>query len=137
MSIFVDTSAWYALLDRSDASHQAIADLLDGREGLVLTDHILAETHRLASHRLGPDIADAFWHGIADNAADIEIVGLRDLAVALSIRTEWQDQDFSLIDCTSFAVMQRLRISSVASLDNDFAVYRHGNRRQHAFDVLR
>ena len=42
-----------------------------------------------------------------------------------------------LVDRTSFAVMERLGLTRVASFDSDFAVYRYGRRRDLAFEVLR
>ena len=47
------------------------------------------------------------------------------------------DQEFSLVDRTSFAVMERLGITRVASFDNQFSVYRFGPRRSRAFEVIR
>ena len=136
MSLFVDTSAWYAFLDRSDASHRRAVSAL-GDDELVLTDHVLVETHRLVEHRLGRHVADRFWDSVMEGGATLELVGLADMEMAHRIRMGWDDQDFSLVDCTSFAVLQRLRIGRVASFDDDFAIYRFGNRRQHAFDVVR
>jgi predicted nucleic acid-binding protein len=46
------------------------------------------------------------------------------------------DQDFALIDRTSFAVMERLGVTQAASFDRDFALYRYGRARDRAFDVL-
>ena len=44
---------------------------------------------------------------------------------------------FSIVDRTSFAVIERLGLTCVASFDDDFAIYRYGRRRDKAFDVLR
>lgn len=52
-------------------------------------------------------------------------------------RQEFAEQDFSLIDRTSFAVMRRLGIRRAASFDDDFAVYRFGPDRSRAFQILR
>ena len=47
------------------------------------------------------------------------------------------DQRFSIVDRTSFAVMERLGLTRVASFDQDFAIYRYGRKRDRAFEVLR
>ena len=46
-------------------------------------------------------------------------------------------QDFSLVDRTSFAVMERLGLVRAASFDNHFAIYRFGRNRDRAFEILR
>jgi predicted nucleic acid-binding protein len=60
-----------------------------------------------------------------------------DLAAAELIRVAFPDQRFSLVDRTSFASLERLGISRVASFDNDFVIYRYGVHRDRAFEVLR
>jgi uncharacterized protein len=57
--------------------------------------------------------------------------------VAWAIAAEFEDQDFSLIDMTSFAVMQRIGVLRAASLDDHFAIYRFGRRRERAFELVR
>jgi predicted nucleic acid-binding protein len=49
----------------------------------------------------------------------------------------WRDQDFSVVDRTSFAVMQRLGIERAASLDEHFAIFRFGVKRRRSFTVVR
>jgi predicted nucleic acid-binding protein len=63
-------------------------------------------------------------------------VTFADLDIAWSIGEVFPDQDFSIVDRTSFVVMQRLGIYRVASFDSDFAIYRFGPRRERAFEVL-
>ena len=60
-----------------------------------------------------------------------------DLEVAWQIGERFADQDFSLVDRTSFATMMRLGITRVASFDPHFAVFRYGPRDSLAFEVLR
>ncbi len=45
----------------------------------------------------------------------------RDERRARDIVTSYQDKDFSLADAASFAVMERLRISTAFTLDRNFA----------------
>jgi hypothetical protein len=47
MSLFVDTSVWYAAADSSDISNARAKAILAHGEPLVTTDHVLAETWAL------------------------------------------------------------------------------------------
>jgi predicted nucleic acid-binding protein len=137
MSIFVDTSIWYAAADRSDLSNGRAKAVLSAGEALVTTDHVLVETWALVHHRLGRRSAERFWEGLRSGVANVEIVNAADLQSAWEIGTLWRDQDFSLVDRTSFAVMRRLGLERAASLDDDFAIFRFGPNRRHAFTILR
>lgn len=137
MSLFVDTSAWYAAADRSDRSHKRATVVLAGGEPLVTTDHVLVESWLLLRHRLDRAPAERFWDGLRSGVAEIEPVTAADLATAWAVSEGFRDQDFSIVDRTSFAVMQRLGLRRVASFDDDFAVFRFGRGRRQAFDVVR
>jgi predicted nucleic acid-binding protein len=136
VSLFVDTSAWYAAADRSDRSHRRAKAVLAVDETLVTTDHVLVETWVLLRHRLGRAAAERFWEGLRAGAADVELVTAADLAVAWAAGESFPDQDFSIVDRTSFAVMQRLGLRRVAAFDDDFSVFRFGRGRRQAFEVL-
>lgn len=137
MSLFVDTSIWYAAADKSDANNNRAKAALSGGEPLITSDHILVETWTLIRHRLGRRAAERFWEGLRSGAAIVEIVGAADLDSAWEIGRSYRDQDFSLVDRTSFAVMRRLGLERVASLDDDFAIFRFGPGRRLAFTVVR
>lgn len=137
MTLFVDTSAFYAAADRGHRSHaQAVAALAAGGK-LATTDHVLVETWALIGRRLGRDAAERWWGAVRAGAAAVEFVGPADLEAAWAIGEAFADQDFSLVDRTSFAVMQRLGLHRVATLDPDFAVFRFGERRTKAFEIVR
>jgi len=76
------------------------------------------------------------WEGLRNGAATIEPVGIADLESAWQIGLAYRDQDFSLVDRTSFAVMRRLGLERAASFDDDFAVFRFGPKRRHAFVIV-
>jgi predicted nucleic acid-binding protein len=137
MSLFVDTSILYAAVDSTDSDNARAKTILKSGEPLVITDHILVETWMLLSRRLGRGVAERFWGKLRDGSVAIENVGPADLEAAWQIEQAWPDQDFSIVDCTSFAVMRRLGIDRVASLDNHFAVFRFGPRSKHSFTVIR
>ena len=137
MTLYVDTSAFYAAADTSDRSHERAKEVLRAGEPLVTSDHVLAESWLLLRNRLGRPAANAFWEAVRAGAAAVEHVGPADLEVAWTIATEFEAQDFSLVDMTSFAVMQRIGVHRAASLDDDFAIYRFGRRRERAFELVR
>lgn len=136
MTLFVDTSAFYAAADKGDRSHDRVVEALGGAEVLVTSDHVLAECWLLLHHRIGRQAAERFWGGIRDGAAQLETVIAADLESAWQIGQAFPDQDFSLVDRTSFAVMRRLGLTRAASLDRDFAIFRFGPRRERAFEIV-
>ena len=137
MTLFVDSSAFYAGADRGDRQHQRAVAILSAGESLVTTDHVVVEAWLLLQRRLGTRIAERFWEGLRSGVARIEPVGLADLERAWHIGLDFSDQGFSIVDRTSFAVMQRLGVLRAASFDDDFAIFRFGLRKERAFDLLR
>ncbi len=136
MTLFVDSSAFYAAADDGDSSHERAIKVLGAGETLVTTDHILVESWLLIRHRLGRTAAERFWAAIRSGAAALEPVGSADLETAWAIGQAFADQDFSIVDRTSFAVMERLGVLRAATFDADFAVYRFGPRRERIFEIL-
>jgi predicted nucleic acid-binding protein len=137
ISLFVDTSIWYAAADSSDASNSRAKTILRMGEPLVTTDHVLSETWTLIRHRINRRAAERFWEVLRSGAASIEMAGAADLEAAWQIGAAFRDQDFSFVDRTSFAVMRRLGIERAASLDDDFAIFRFGPNRRRAFTIVR
>lgn len=137
MSVFIDTSAFYAVIDEDDRHHARARERLASGESLMTTDLVLSETWRLTRDRLGQTAAERFWAGLRAGAAAIEHVTPADLDVAWRIGEAFADQELSLVDRTSFAVMERLGVHRAVSFDDDFAIYRFGSRRDRAFEVMR
>jgi predicted nucleic acid-binding protein len=137
MSLFVDTSAWYAAADKSDRSNKRAKRLLMTAERLITTDHVLVETWLLIRHRLGRPAAETFWERLRAGVARVEVVTATDVEAAWGIGEAFSDQDFSIVDRTSFAVIDRLGIHRVVAFDDDFAVVRFGRDRRRALEVLR
>lgn len=137
MSLFVDTSTWYAAADSSDMSNARAKAVLTAGEPLLTTDHVLVETWILVRYRIGRRAAERFWEGLRSGVSSIESVGVADMEAAWEIGRSYRDQDFSIVDRTSFAVMLRLGIERAASFDDDFAVFRFGPNRRRAFTIVR
>jgi predicted nucleic acid-binding protein len=137
MSVFVDSSMFYASVDRGDRDYERAKRILGSDESLVTSDHVIVETWLLIHRRINRATADLFWAGLRSGAARVESVGPADLEAAWGIGERFPDQDFSIVDRTSFAMMERLGIFRVATFDDDFAVYRFGPKRTRAFEVVR
>ena len=136
MSLFVDSSVWYAGVDGSDVDNDRARAILASEEALVTTDHVLLETWFLLRNHIHLKAAERFWEGLRLGIAVLEPVGMADLETAWQIGVSFPDQDFSLVDRTSFAVMRRLGIERAASFDDHFAVFRFGPKRRHAFEIV-
>jgi uncharacterized protein len=136
MTLFVDTSAFYAAVDKGDRDHTRALKLLATAEPLVTTDHVLVETWLLIQRRIGSPASDAFLDGVQNGAADIEMIERADLEAARRIAQWFPDQQFSIVDRTSFAAMERLGLNRALSFDSDFAIYRFGPRRDRAFEIV-
>jgi predicted nucleic acid-binding protein len=122
--VLVDTSAWYALLDSSDRNHRAAADrwgvLLDGSEP-VTHSHVVVEATALVQRRLGSAAATELHRSLLPAA---ELVVVDALTHHRSVE-RWLTvgaRGLSLVDCTSFTVMESLAIESAFAYDPDFAV---------------
>jgi predicted nucleic acid-binding protein len=122
--IFVDSSAYYAAIDRRDADHAAahatMQHLVIARRRLVTTNAVLFELHALLINRLGREVA---WNALVALRASQSIVRIRpvDERRAEEILAQYDDKDFSLNDTLSFAVMERIGIGVAFSLDGHFA----------------
>jgi uncharacterized protein len=139
MSVFLDSGVFFAAAHAGDASHERALRLLQtiGSEDAITSDHVVVECWNLLNRKLGRHVAMRFWRGLRYAPLRIEFVAAADLERAEAIAGSWLDQTFSIVDCTSFALMERTGCSRVASFDSDFAVYRFGPDATRAFEVLR
>jgi predicted nucleic acid-binding protein len=122
--IMVDTSAIYALIDRSDEWHKKAITLCKKLStqnvDLILTNFILAETHALILSRVGHQLARE-W--VKNLIWKIERVKEEDEKRAKEIIVAYQDKSFSYTDATTFAVMERLKLDVVLAFDNHFTQF--------------
>ena len=83
---------------------------------------MLVESWRLIHHFLSVRAAETFWDWLRAGVASIELTNRADLEAVWAMGRRFPYQDFSLVDRTSFPLMQRLGISKVITFDNDFDV---------------
>lgn len=139
MNILVDTGAWYAIADSSDRHHPAAAAFYKERierDTFLTTDLILAETWTLLAAHLSRNAALTFWQSLRETRMPLLTLETGDLEAAWQIMQSFSDQAFSLVDCTTFAVMERLAIHDAFAFDSHFLIYRFGPGRGRAFRRL-
>lgn len=139
MTVFIDSGVLVGAANPADRMCERARQLLREAAALgpVTTDHVVVESFLLLQRRRGHDPAKRFWTALRETPLFIESVTGADMERGEAIITSWRDQEFSIVDCTSFAVMERLGCNRVASFDADFAVYRYGAGKRKAFEILR
>jgi predicted nucleic acid-binding protein len=136
MSAFVDSSLWFAAAAKSDAQNGRAKSILRSIDQHLTTDLVLTETWQLLKAKFGKDVAESFWERLRDSGVRVEPVLRADLDAASEIEARFPDESFSLIDRTSFALMERLGITRAATFNPDFAAYRPRRGRKRPFQVL-
>jgi predicted nucleic acid-binding protein len=137
MTVFVDTSAWFAAINTKDRYHQRAAELIQAERPLTTSSFVLIETWLLLQSKISFVVAEGFSERIRRGVASLEHTTAGDLQHAWRLVSTFQDQSFSLVDRTSFAMMERLHISKAIAFDDDFVIYRYGANRDRASEVLR
>ena len=123
MSVFVDTSAFYAILDADDENHDAARqmweELLTQDVVLVCSNYVLVETLALVQRRLGIPAVRVFQEDIMPVLnvewidETVHQVGIASVLAAASRR-------LSLVDCVSFEIMRLLGIKTAFVFDHHF-----------------
>ncbi|MBI4690471.1 MAG: PIN domain-containing protein [Nitrospirae bacterium] len=123
MRIFVDTSAFYALLDRDDSFHKNAKrvwlDILTPENTLITSNYILVESYSLIQHRLGMDAVRIFQEDILP-LINIEWINSEIHKSGVSALLTSSKRKLSLVDCVSFEIMRNLGIKTVFAFDPHF-----------------
>ena len=127
--VFVDTGTWIGIAVSRDQTHEVAAayarDLAETKMPLLTTNYILVEAYT----RIRYD--DGHAKAVTFDALIREMVRGRQLAIAwvtapiheeaVELFKRYSDQDFSLVDCSSFVVARRRRVREVFGFDRHFA----------------
>lgn len=127
VEVFVDAGIWFAAsspraLDHVESS-DAIRDVVEQGLRPVTTNLVIAEAHALLVSRVHRNAALSFLREvrgpgvmIVASTPELEQRALRDWI------ERYDDQDFSLADAVSFAVMAKRGIGEALTLDRHFQV---------------
>ena len=95
----------------------------------MTTDFILDETLTLIRIRLGIKAAEEWWRQV-DGSQRLrqEWIDTQRFERARNLFFQYRDKEFSFTDCTSFVIMQELRLTHAITTDRHF--------RQMGFQIL-
>ena len=122
--IFVDTSGFLALTVGTDEHHLEAVQWWKGQMGteLVTSNLVVIETLGWVRHKIGKAKAVTVGEAIfQDNQIAIKRVSLLDEQKAWDLFCKVAGRGVSMIDCTSFVVMKRLKVKQAFTFDEDFA----------------
>ena len=129
----IDTGAILALLDRSDAWHKPCARALaECALPLATTAAALAEVF----HFLVGDATRVAhgWRFARSGALAVLPISDDDLPHLERLMLKYADRPMDLADATLVRLAERERLTTILTIDQDFAVYRIGGRK--TFRVL-
>ena len=121
--IFIDTGAWYAYINAKDPDHLRIRSFFDSFNGrLTTSNYVFDEIITLVLSRLGHQRAVKVGEVLLDSrTVELVRVEAKDEKSAWQLFQERQDKTYSFTDCTSFVLMQRLKLREASTTDEHFS----------------
>lgn len=123
MTVFVDTSALYAVFDQDDDHHAGAAaswkQLLERVADLVTTNYVLLEVSVLLQNRLGLAALRIFHEDIAP-LLSVDWIGEQQHKAASAAVLAAGRKKLSIVDCVSFESMRQHGVRTVFCYDRHF-----------------
>ena len=123
--VFIDTSAFYALLIKQDEAHERVVSYMDqaarSRQRFVTTDYVLDETATLLKARGLGHLAVEFLSRVqSSRSCRLVWMDSEHFSTVTDFFAKHQDQAWSFTDCFSFTVMRRLKLRAALTKDEHF-----------------
>ena len=124
--LFVDTSAWVAVVNNRDQYHPIAGDFyrhcFNNYARLITSNLVVAETYIMLRLDCSSTVALQWWEMIIDSIK-IEVVypdaGLT--ADAFDLIRKYKDHRISLTDAISFKIMEERQIKEAFTFDSHFS----------------
>lgn len=127
MKVFIDTSAFCALVNARDKDHslsKKIMKMLIRRDAELFTSNfILDETYTLLKVRADTKRAIEFMDKIEKKDTKVFHVSEEIEKKAKSIFKKYADKEFSFTDCTSFVLIEDKGLNGAFAFDDHFKEY--------------
>lgn len=131
MKVFVDTSAFIAILNRTDTNHVQAGTVwqqLINRDAIIsCTNYILVESLAIIQNRWGMEAVNQFQQAIIPLLQTVWVdETLHEVGTSAMLTAN--KRRLSLVDCISFEVARMLDVDAVFAYDQHF--------REQGFDIV-
>ncbi len=128
MNIFADTSGWAHLFDSKQEHHQSAVSILNSLQlhnrQFITTNYVLTELVALLTSPMRFP-RERVIHFVSEmkNSRFVRVVHIDETldADAWTLLTNRADKTWSLVDCSSFVIMQRQKLTEALTTDHHFA----------------
>ena len=131
MTVFVDTSAIYAGLDRNEIGHATaravFTELIERQTLLITNNYVVVESAALLQNRLGLAAVRTLHEDILPGVR-VAWVSEEQHSASVAMLLATGRRKLSLVDCVSFATMRAHGIRTAFSFDTHF--------REQGFELL-
>jgi len=121
--IFIDTSAFLAILKSDDINHQKAKkkwkEVIENQEILICSNYVLLETFALIQNRSGMKAVRIFQEAIVP-LLNIEWINESIHNTGTASLLTANRRELSLVDCISFKIMRKKGINKVFTFDKHF-----------------
>ena len=124
--IFLDTGFLFALVSKKDAHHKRVVDIFREFKSVRLADHLLTTNHVVAEAitltlKIGHSKAVRLGEQLyGEKLARVHWATPEEERAAFHFFRRHEDQTYSMVDCLSFVVMEKLSIREALAVDSDF-----------------
>ena len=125
-NIFVDTSAWVAVVNSRDQYHPAAREFYQQNFNryarLITSNLVIAETYILLRLDCVSAIALQWWEMISDSIRSETVYA--DAAItaeAFNLLRQYNDHSISLTDAVSFKIMEERQVKEAFTFDSHFS----------------
>ncbi len=131
----IDTGFMFAVLDKSDAKHEACSAVFERERNLLLPEAVLPELAYLVINSVGYKDQTNFMRHLAEGNPPLVRTDLQDLKRAAEILEKYADSKIDYVDAVIMAIAERLEIKRILTVDRrDFSIFRP--RHCDAFEII-
>jgi predicted nucleic acid-binding protein len=115
--IVADTSAVFSALDRSQPAHDAVVEVLEDSEPLVLSPFVLAELDYLLATRISVAASVELLRDVADGAYELAPFSPDEVGEAATLVGRYESLGIGLADASLVILADRYDTDRVLTLD--------------------